>query len=383
MKSSYRIFRIFGIDVELHLSFIFIFLIILFFISLYGSSKDSGLGSLFSGADYGMRVVVLFILLFGIVLMHELAHSLVAIKNNIKVPRIVLTPIGGIANIEVPENPDIELKTSVIGPLSNYIVVIIFLPVVILLWPEYLQLPNLYQYVFIDNVFRDIFSIPEIFLIIIALNLLLGSFNLIPAFPMDGGRVLRSVMALWLDYVESTVIAVRISQVIAIIMFFMAPFTGIIMIFISIFILIAGSNELKIVKLRHVFHSVKMGNIAIKKIRYVNEHISISDFLKLIAQVKQRHYPVVDYNKKVVGILDIEAISKINPKKLDIISVDRVARRKFDIIDANKNVSNAISQILGKEFTLVVDSGQVVGYITPEHVFEIAQFYSISRKINM
>ncbi|HIE33959.1 MAG TPA: hypothetical protein EYP86_02330 [Candidatus Altiarchaeales archaeon] len=91
----------------------------------------------------------------------------------------------------------------------------------------------------------------------------------------------------------------------------------------------------------------------------------------------------MDYNKKVVGILDIEAISKINPKKLDIISVDRVARRKFDIIDANKNVSNAISQILGKEFTLVVDSGQVVGYITPEHVFEIAQFYSISRKINM
>ncbi|RLI94586.1 MAG: hypothetical protein DRO90_01765, partial [Candidatus Altiarchaeales archaeon] len=358
MRSSYKIFRIFGIDVELHISFILIFIFTLSLISLYGLSKEEGPLSIISGVHYGSRVIALFVLLFGIVLMHELAHSLVAIRNKIDVKRIILTPIGGIANIDVPENPEVELKTSIIGPLSNYIVVIILLPLVIIMWPEYLIPSNLYRYVLINNVFGDIFSIPEVFLIIITLNLLLGSFNLIPAFPMDGGRVLRSVLALWTDYVDATVMAVRISQFLAIIMLLVGMLMSFVLVIISIFILITGSNELKIVKLRHAFQGVRVGSIANRNFSYVNKNLTAHEFLRMIATPTQAYYPVVD-DGRVIGILRIEDLRGIKSDDLKRITVGKLISRRFDIIDAGKIASEVIPQLLSKEFVIVVDSGRM------------------------
>ncbi|HEX55429.1 MAG: hypothetical protein DRO94_04315 [Candidatus Altiarchaeales archaeon] len=378
MRSSYKIFRIFGIDVELHISFILIFIFTLSLISLYGLSKEEGPLSIISGVHYGSRVIALFVLLFGIVLMHELAHSLVAIRNKIDVKRIILTPIGGIANIDVPENPEVELKTSIIGPLSNYIVVIILLPLVIIMWPEYLIPSNLYRYVLINNVFGDIFSIPEVFLIIITLNLLLGSFNLIPAFPMDGGRVLRSVLALWTDYVDATVMAVRISQFLAIIMLLVGMLMSFVLVIISIFILITGSNELKIVKLRHAFQGVRVGSIANRNFSYVNKNLTAHEFLRMIATPTQAYYPVVD-DGRVIGILRIEDLRGIKSDDLKRITVGKLISRRFDIIDAGKIASEVIPQLLSKEFVIVVDSGRMIGYIDPERILEMANFYNICR----
>ncbi len=380
MKSSYRIFRISGISVELHISFIFVFFIALFIAAIYGFSQYTDIYRLIYATFYGIKVFAFFVLLFGTVLIHEFAHSLIALRNNVEVPKITLTPLGGAASIDIPENPQIELKTSIAGPAINFIFVFLCLIILLIYWPDYLQIDTLIQYVFIDRVFEDIFEIPNIFVIFTTLNFILGVFNLLPAFPMDGGRVLRSSLALWMDYVKATRIAVQISQIFAVLMFVIGLGTSFMLVLISIFILFAGPSELKIVKLKHAIRGLKTGDIAVRDLKHVEGSLTLDKFLEQIAIPSQGYYPVTDLNKRVIGILDIQDVIGVDREKFDRIPVRDVARKRFEVLDANLDAEDVLTRLLSKNFHLVVDSGKVIGYITPGHLFETAQFYSILKK---
>lgn len=357
MNSSYRIFRVFNISVELHITFI-IFLLLMFAL--------------------GIANVIFWLSIFAIVLLHELIHSLVAMGFGIPVPRIVLTPIGGIASIEVPEDPKKELLISISGPMSNFA-----LAAVIYSFIAFTGI-NLLSYSLVIRLLStgaaDITDPSIILSGMLWVNIVLGLFNAIPGFPMDGGRVFRAVLSLWVNYITATKIAVLVGQITALLMIVAGFFFNPWLIIIGIFLYSAGSSELEVVKIKHAIGGLTLSEIAVKNFGYVNESTTVSDFLRMIAKPNQSHYPVSDQGGKIVGLLHLDDLKDISDDNIHRIEVKDLMKKRFDVVNAKSMVSESLGRILGREFILVVDADKVIGYITPEVVFSSARFHNIINK---
>jgi Zn-dependent protease len=349
MQSSYRLFKIFGISVELH--FTFILLLLLFLLT-------------------DQKFFVVFVLVFFIVLIHELVHSLVAKGFGIKVPRITLTFIGGLANIEVPENPKREFLISLSGPMSNFLMLFI---VVLAASSAGIPFEALLDQ---TQVFVQIVDIPSLLSNLFWINLILGAFNLLPGFPMDGGRVFRAFLAFFIDYIKATEIAVFIGRIIAVIFFFVGLMGNISLLIIAVFLFFSGGQELEVIRLKHIFKGMKAGNIAVPNPRYVNEVAPIKDFIDNIAVPEQTHYPVTDLNGRIVGLLHMENLKGIKGDISRLTARD-FAFRGIDSVDAEAKVEDLLLDLMAKEFVLVIQNDHVVGYITPRHLLEVARFYRI------
>lgn len=187
---SINLFRVFGIQLAIHVSF----LLLLAYFGWEGWQEAGATGALWS-----LLVVTLF---FGCVVLHELGHSLTARRYGVQVPRILLMPIGGMAEFDrIPRQPAAELLITIAGPAMNFVLVAVLLPLVWHdLWSEQ--------------------SVPaygsQMTLIQLALgNLVMGTFNLLPVFPMDGGRILRALLARKMDYLKATRRAVVIGKIAA------------------------------------------------------------------------------------------------------------------------------------------------------------------------
>lgn len=224
MAWSFRVARLFGIDVRVHI----VFVALIAWFSIYAVVQT---GSFTNGAIFLFQLLVLF----GFVLLHELGHSVVAQKMGIRVIDITLWPLGGLARLEgYTENPKSELRIALAGPAVNLVFALALFPFRNMAAGTDSMLPALIEWVF-------------------RINLCLGLFNLVPAFPMDGGRILRALVARWLPYLKATEIAVFIGRIVAVgaIIWDLSQgdFLGIITI-IALFILWAGNTELRAVRAR-------------------------------------------------------------------------------------------------------------------------------------
>lgn len=230
MRGSIKLFKIFGIAINIHITFLFL---LIFFLS------------------GGVRWLTLIIGVFCFVTLHEICHSLVARHYGIEVREITLLPIGGIASMSsMPEKPVQEFFISVVGPLFNLAVIVIFYnPMKSLLGSEALFHRPL-----------STATWPLTFAYLYWINLILAIFNLIPAFPMDGGRVLRSVLAGRIGYVKATKFAVGLGHIFAIIFaYFGIVNSNIVLIAIAIFIYMAASNEGRQVDVKEALKKFKTG----------------------------------------------------------------------------------------------------------------------------
>ena len=219
MRSSLKVASIFGIEVRIHLTFL-LFLVWIWFINYQ-------LGGL-TGAVQG----VLFILgLFACVLLHEFGHAFAAMGFGIRTPDITLLPIGGVARLSrIPEEPWQELVVAVAGPMVNVVILAVLIFVMhtsaALDQPEYLESPTIG---FLDK--------------IVYVNKMLILFNLIPAFPMDGGRILRALLAMAMPYARATQIAAWIGQGLAVVFGIFGIFYNPWLIFIAYFIFVGARQE--------------------------------------------------------------------------------------------------------------------------------------------
>ena len=201
MKYSFKIGSAWGIPIELH--FTFLLLILAVFILSLLSIQYPNFGNLYTA--FYTFFIVLFLFIF--VVFHELAHSIVARRYGIKVRKIVLYPIGGVSEIEeIPDNPSQEWHMAVAGPLTSLVLGFALLAVSLYLSP-YL-LPYFFTLSTTGNFLYDL----------AVLNVLLGIFNLIPAFPMDGGRVFRALLAERMKYSDATRYAVILGKVLGFVM---------------------------------------------------------------------------------------------------------------------------------------------------------------------
>jgi Zn-dependent protease len=219
MRSSLKVASIFGIEVRIHLTFL-LFLVWIWF-SYY---QIAG----FAGAVQG----VLFILaLFACVLLHEFGHAFAARGFGIQTPDITLLPIGGVARLSrIPEKPWQELVVAIAGPLVNVIIAAALIFVIhgsaALEQLEYLESPRI-----------------ELLAKLVSVNVMLVLFNLIPAFPMDGGRVLRALLAMAMPYARATQIAAWIGQGLAVVFAIFGIFGNPFLIFIAFFIFVGAQQE--------------------------------------------------------------------------------------------------------------------------------------------
>src|SRR5574341_912145 len=197
MAQSVRLFRVGGIEVRVHLTFL---LLLIWAAYYWGSLSQSAL----NGAVFG---VIVTLLLFVAVTLHELGHSLQAKRFGVRVTSITLLPIGGVAQMEeIPEQPSQELRIAMAGPLVNLGIAAALIVVALVL--------DARAVLTLDELRRALgtTSWAGMLAYLTTANLAMAAFNLIPAFPMDGGRVLRALLATRMDYVKATRIAAAIGQ---------------------------------------------------------------------------------------------------------------------------------------------------------------------------
>ncbi|NBS52873.1 MAG: hypothetical protein EBS96_09730 [Spartobacteria bacterium] len=218
MKWSYRIARIAGIDVKIHITFLLL-------LAYFGVSdwRDGG-------AYQGVLSMAFILLLFLCVLLHEFGHAMAGRHYGIRTPDITLLPIGGVARMQaIPEKPWQEFVIAVSGPAVN-VAIAGGLWVVLFLFPNLLDKAHPVSSEILPN--------------LMTINLALLAFNMIPAFPMDGGRVLRALLAMKLNYLKATKIAARTGQAFAAGFVLVGLGWNPMLIFIGLFVFTAARQEL-------------------------------------------------------------------------------------------------------------------------------------------
>jgi len=219
---SINLFKVFGIQLAVHASFV----LLLAYWGYQGWQEGETLGMAWS--------VGLIILFFVCVILHELGHSLTARRYGIKVPRILLLPIGGMAEMDrIPRQPSQELLITVAGPAVNFLLVALLLPLV---WRGLVRGEDILVYS-ADGVVYQLWWA----------NLIMGVFNLAPVFPMDGGRIFRALLAMKLPYLRATWWAVMVGRVLAIALIAWGLYSDRLMLAVLFtFILLAGNNEYQV-----------------------------------------------------------------------------------------------------------------------------------------
>jgi Zn-dependent protease len=310
MGTSLTLFRIFGIDMRVHWSFL---LIVAYYAFLYSSSGTNPV----VGAAYG---VLILLLLFASVTLHELGHALVAKYYKVNVPHITLLPIGGVASLErMPDKPIQEFLIAIAGPLVNLVLAAVLAPFAGFsiaaavdagrlttntadIW-RYMQTPGL------GNLVVNL----------AVTNLLLALFNLLPAFPMDGGRILRALLAMAMPYVQATRIAVIVGRLMAALFAFWGIMGGgIFLLLIAFFVYVGGGAELESVESRAVLRNVLAERALTPSAVSLYSTERISRAVDLVMSTYQTDYPVLDLSSRFIGVLTrprlIAALRELGPE---------------------------------------------------------------------
>lgn len=350
MKGSIKLFEIFGISIEIHITFLLL--------------------PLLFGFLAGLKGVVLIIGVFICVTLHELSHALQAKKFGVRVDSVVLLPIGGVAAMRsMPEKPSQEFRIAISGPLFNFVLAaILFYPVYYLLGPRIFFSPSLKSW-------------PHTFAYLYWLNIILGIFNLLPAFPMDGGRVLRAFLAQRMGFQKATKIAVNFGHLFSILFVFWGIATSNFwLIIIAIFIYIAASQEELQVDIMETLKRFKVKDILPEQYLTVNRETRLSKVLELIFHSHQEDFPVLEGDQVVGFVTRADLISAIHQYGLDKV-VGEVMRRDFP--SAGPRDSLIKVHKLMEESNLkavpIIEEGRLAGVITMEDLGKIYSLMSVKK----
>ncbi len=341
MKTSLRILTVFEIPIELDISFLILILFIYFMVILN---------------VIPLELAVLITLVFVTVVIHELSHSYVAQRYGVDIERIVLLPIGGVAQMgEIPKKPRQEFYIAAVGPLTNMIIALLSY-LLFLVAGSYLPL-------FIS---AFIFQFAWV-------NLILGVFNLLPAFPMDGGRVLRSLLAERMDYLRATELSVSIGKIFAIAMAIsgILVFGNFFLILIALFIYIGANQEYKATMISSLLGGIKVENIMTSEVKTLSPQVSVEEALEKMFEYKHMGYPVTDGNdlQGIVTFQDLSAVEKGNKSLVvsDVMSKNLITTNPSEevIIALEKLQKNDLGRLP------VVEDDKLVGIISKTDIIKV------------
>jgi Zn-dependent protease len=348
MKWSLKLGRILGIDVYIH----FTFLLLLGFVGLAAWMQDRTAGS-------AVAAILFWSALFLCVLLHEYGHALTARKYGIATRDITLLPIGGVARLErMPEKPAQELWVAIAGPLVNVIIAAGLTAGLVLggSWR-----PSGAFDLLQGNVAERLLYV----------NLFLVAFNLLPAFPMDGGRVLRALLAMRMSYARATNIAATIGQVMAILFGFVGLFGPYMLILIAVFVWFGASQEAAAAQMRTSLQGARVRDAMLTEFHSLGPRQTIGEVTRILLAGSQHDFPVVD-NGMVIGMLQRDDLFKALKYHGENYSVGEAMRREVAAVEPGQSLDSAVAQVSAEHGTTVVvlEGKRLVGLLTAENIGE-------------
>jgi Zn-dependent protease/CBS domain-containing protein len=346
MKYSFKIGSVWGIPIELHITFILLIAAV-FILSLLSM-------------DFYTFFIVLFLFVF--VVFHELAHSVVARHYSIRVRKIVLYPIGGVSEIEeIPDNPSQEWRMAVAGPLTSILLGVGLLAASLPFYPQLIT--ALLSLTTTGNFIFDL----------AILNLLLGAFNLIPAFPMDGGRVFRALLAERMKFSDATRYAVNIGRIFGIAMVivgFIFP-NYFLLILVGIFVYIGASEEGEQTIISTTLAGIRVKDVMQSAVGSVNPQQSIAEALEVMFK-NRYHDALVEKEGVLQGVITWNELMKVAPDQRNSLRIEQMPLRNISvfqhesILEANKLMTREridLIPVVDKEMP-----AKLIGVLTSEAI---------------
>ncbi|HBH11810.1 MAG: Peptidase M50 [Clostridiales bacterium 38_11] len=370
MKGSFVIGKIKGIEIEINLSWLVIFGLITFMMATNFFPQNYPELSSIMGWILGSIIAVLMLLS---ILLHELSHSIVSIKQGIDVKKITLFIFGGIAQMDKePDNPIQELKIALAGPAMSLLLFVIFTLIFNLL--TYLRVES---YIIAPLIYVS------------SVNLIIVLFNMVPAFPLDGGRVLRALI--W-HFQGSLLKATRITSSLGKIFGYLLVFLGLYVVFmgnalngiwfvfIGWFIKQLSESSYQNTVMTDLFTKIKVSTFMSKNVISVGSHISIEALVEnYFYKFKYTSFPVID-SDKVIGMVTVENIKTLNREEWNRTIIRNLITPISDdlIVHPQNNVSVAIKKIFqnGIGRVLVMDGEAIIGIVSRTDILNYIRIHS-------
>lgn len=350
MSSSYKIGSIMGIPIKIHITF----LLILPIFALVFATNPQPYGFADIGSPlmtYGLSLLTT-ILLFACVLLHELGHSYIAKGYGVEIKDITLMLLGGVSSMEeIPREPSQEFKMAFAGPLVSLLIGFVLLVANIAVSSYIPSYSATWVYLMVN--------------ILATINIVLAIFNLIPAFPMDGGRILRSIFAKRMSYIKATHLAASVGKMFAFLMALVGVVSNLWLVLIAFFVYMGASQEDKSTTVTVSLEKYRVADIMSKEVISVPPEMTVEDLSHFMFEKKHLGYPVIEGNS-LKGIVTFTDIRNVMPHEryaalvsdvmtTDVISLpsDASAAEAFKVMTINN-----IGRIL------VIDNGAVTGILS-------------------
>lgn len=359
MKWSWKFGEIAGIPLYLHATF----LLLLVWVAITHWLRGHGLVAAFVGASF-------ILALFGCVLLHELGHALAARKYGIKTRDITLLPIGGLARLErMPDKPQQELWVALAGPAVNVVIAALLYGVVrFTSGVEPLAEWTIAGSPFLVQLMR--------------VNIFLVLFNMLPAFPMDGGRVLRALLAGRMEFTRATQIAATIGQAMAFLFGLAGLFGNPLLLFIALFVWIGASQEAAMAEIKSAVAEVPVATVMLTDFHVLHARDPLSNGVDLLLRTSQKDFPVIN-DGCVVGLLTrdrlLQALAESGPER----QVSSAMSEQFESLGSSELLTAALERMQISELhTLpVMRNGQLVGLLTLDNLAEFFMVQSALRTV--
>ncbi len=348
MRWSFPIGRLLGSELRVHATFLIL-------LAYVGGSAYS-----FGGLDAALVNVAYVLALFACVIAHEYGHALTARRFGIPTPDITLLPIGGVARLmRIPEKPGQEVLVALAGPAVN---VVIFFVLWITAGLSFEAAPLTGGMTFADLP-RELAT----------LNLILAAFNMIPAFPMDGGRVLRATLAMVTDRVKATRVAAGVGQVLAvgfgIYGFYIGSF---IYPLIAVFIFMAARAEARDVRLRAMAKTETAGNVMATGFKALGTSLTLEQAREAFDRERVAEFPVVDSaSRRITGLLARKQLDDQYHTLGAQAPITRVMATNVPVVQDATPLAHVLRLLNSAPAVAVTDAtGEVAGYISHRTVME-------------
>ena len=355
MAWSFKLFSVAGTAVRIHLTF---FLLLAWIAAIHYTS---------GGTAAAVDGVLFIVLLFVCVVLHEFGHVFAARRYGIRTSDVTLLPIGGLASLErMPEKPSQEIVVALAGPAVNLVIAL----VLVLVLGARFDLSQMTQLQEATSTLMGRLA---------AANVALFVFNLIPAFPMDGGRVLRALLATQLGYTRATRVAATIGQGLAFLFALLGLLGNPLLILIAVFIFLAASGEAGYVQVREYTRGYLASHAMITSFQTLSPSSSIDDAAGLLLRTTQQEFPVVDGAGSLRGVLTRQALISTLQSSGGATPVIEAMDRQVPTVPENACLDNVFQLLQGSRRSLVgvVDPRQqLVGYITAENLSELIMIQS-------
>lgn len=371
MSWSLNLAKIKGIDIKVHLTFVLILIW-----AAYRWSSTSGEG--WQGALFGIGATLL---LFLSVTLHELGHSMQALKFGVRVRNITLMPMGGLAQMEeIPEEPNKELRIALAGPLVNFGIAALLIGIGALL-----NTRALLSYSELSAALGSV-SWSGLLAYLATANLLLGLFNLLPAFPMDGGRILRALLAKRMNHAKATKIAAQVGQGFALLLgiwgFMSGSWT---LAIIAIFVWIGAGQENQAVQVKHTLGGTTVGQVMTRSPHTLFVNDSLSKAIDLTLSTSQADFPVLEWgSNRVAGLIEEADILRALQSVGENAAAREIMRTNIDFAYASDLLHSA-QQKMAKQHTRALPvlntDGELIGLLTASDINEAYRLMTVSPRL--